>query len=76
MISFPTVLLTLILLIFVYLSYKIIKIYRFKSFFAKQAQSAGFNVYEHPYCWLGSQMYNEFKKQYQLHGDSNYHYKH
>lgn len=64
MISEPSIILTLTFLILTYIAYRIIKAYRFKSFFAKQAQSAGFNVYEHPYCWLGSQMYNEFKRQY------------
>lgn len=57
-------------------AYKLIQSFRFKSFYAKNAIANGYKVYEHPYCWLGSQMYSEFIRQFKLYRDANYHYKH
>lgn len=76
MISFATIFFTIFLLLILTIVFKAIKQYKFKSFYVKQAQSVGYTVYEHPFRFLGAQAFVELKKQYKLHGDTQYHYKH
>lgn len=55
--------------------YCTVRSYRFKRYVARTASQLGYRVYEHPYCFLGSRMYTEFKVQEKLHNDSHFHYK-
>lgn len=67
---------TIIILLVLTASIYFYKSFRSKQKFAQHARSLGYRVFEHPYCWFGSAMYNGFKTQYEKYGDSNYLYKH
>lgn len=70
-----SILFSILLILILRLAYKAIKAYRFKSFYAAQARNAGYHVHEHPFCWFGSAMYTEFKKQQEENNDAHFHYK-
>lgn len=76
MMTFTNILTTIALIIIVYIGLKLIRSYRFKSYYAQYAKSMGFKVYEHPYCWFNSMMFKQYKKQQKQTGDANFHYKH